>query len=230
MTGSSDDGRLQQQARALGDPTRHAIFRLIDSSDEPVGVRELAGAVGLHESAVRQHLAKLVGAELVLEARTAPVGPGRPRSLYRRAPGVLGVWGTENPFERLAALLIDVLRSGTDPRQAGREAGRAIAASPSVQTTAGRPAAPVLAELVAAQGFEPRLSEGPRPEIVLGHCPYASLATVAPEIVCELHHGLAEGMADALVADEPVEVRDLVRRDPQQAGCQVRLRPRRQRP
>ena len=56
---------LQVQARALGDPTRHEIFRyLIDAGDE-VDVAELTNHVGLNHNAVRQHLTKLVDAGLV---------------------------------------------------------------------------------------------------------------------------------------------------------------------
>lgn len=227
MTAAGDDGLLQRQAQALGDRTRHAIFRMIEEAVEPLGVRELTEALGLHPSAIRQHLAKLVGAELVLEDRTVASGPGRPRSLYRRAPGVLGVWRSDNPFERLAALLVDVVRSGGDPRAAGREAGRAIAASPSVAADRAVRAVDALQEMVAVQGFQPVVAdEGGTSALVLGHCPYASLAATAPEVVCELHHGLAEGMADALTCAEPIEVTGLARRDPRDAGCRVTVRPR----
>src|SRR3546814_1263462 len=71
---------LQQQARALGDRTRHAIFRYITDADAPVGVAELTDHLGLNHNAIRQHLAKLVDAQLVVGA-TAPTGVrGRPRS------------------------------------------------------------------------------------------------------------------------------------------------------
>lgn len=219
---------LQRQARALGDPTRHAIFRLIEEAADAPGVRQLADALSLHHSAIRQHLAKLVGAELVVETRLQPVGPGRPRSVYSRAAGVVGVWSTDNPFERLAALLVDALRSGTSPRAAGREAGRAVARSEVVGPGAAtRPALDVLTGLVAAQGFEPTLDEtGDRPALVLGRCPYASLAVAAPEVVCELHRGLAEGMAEALPCGASVDVVGLTRVDPLAGGCRVELRPR----
>ena len=51
---------IQEQARALGDPTRHAIFRYILDSGAPVGVGELTSHFGLNHNAVRQHLTKLV--------------------------------------------------------------------------------------------------------------------------------------------------------------------------
>lgn len=50
---------VQEQARALGDPTRHAIFRNIAEAGGPVGVAELTEQLGLNHNAIRQHLAKL---------------------------------------------------------------------------------------------------------------------------------------------------------------------------
>lgn len=229
MVTDDDDGALlQRQARALGHPTRHAIFRLIDGAERPPGVRELADALGLHHSAVRQHLVLLTGSRLVIEEREAVTGRGRPRSVYRRAPGVLGVWGSENHFERLAAMLVDAMRSRAEPREVGREAGRAIAVSPATQSGFRHSTAvDALTDLVAVHGFEPvPAGTAEAPELVLGRCPYASLATAAPEVVCELHRGLAEGMAEALPCAGPVEVVTIVRKKPVEGGCRVLLRPR----
>ena len=53
---------LQLQARALGDPTRHELFRYIADAGRPVDVAELTKHLGLHHNAIRQHLAKLVEA------------------------------------------------------------------------------------------------------------------------------------------------------------------------
>ena len=50
---------LQQQARALGDPTRHAIFRYIADGDGPADVAEITAHFGLNHNAIRQHLAEL---------------------------------------------------------------------------------------------------------------------------------------------------------------------------
>ena len=53
---------LQEQARALGDPTRHSIFQYVADAGHPVGVAELTAHLGLNHNAIRQHLAKLVSA------------------------------------------------------------------------------------------------------------------------------------------------------------------------
>ena len=49
---------LQVQAKALGDPTRHRIFRYIADAAAPVGVAELTDHVGLNHNAIRQHLVR----------------------------------------------------------------------------------------------------------------------------------------------------------------------------
>jgi len=50
---------LQQQARALGDPTRHEVFRYITDADRPVDIAEMTEHFGLNHNAIRQQLAFL---------------------------------------------------------------------------------------------------------------------------------------------------------------------------
>ena len=71
MRAESVTPTLQEQARALGDPTRHAIFRYLADAGTPVDVAELTEHFGLNHNAIRQHLAKLVHAGLVTEGRAA---------------------------------------------------------------------------------------------------------------------------------------------------------------
>ena len=82
---------LQQQARALGDPTRHAIFEHLAQAGRAVGVAELNAEFPLNHNAIRQHLAKLVPA------------------VHRR-------WGADGPYERLSRLLVTAMaRQGFEP-------------------------------------------------------------------------------------------------------------------
>ena len=81
-----DDTTLQAQARALGDPTRHAIFRQIADAGRPVGIAELTEQFDVHHNAIRQHLAKLVAAGLLVEAKAPTNGRGRPRWAKHRTP------------------------------------------------------------------------------------------------------------------------------------------------
>ena len=212
---SAIDGSLQRQARALGDPTRHAIFQHITSSDEPVGVAELNERFPLNHNAIRQHLAKLVGAGLVVEA-TAPIsGRGRPRLVYTASPTAEGAWGTTGPYERLSRLLAEIIRSGSSAEEVGRRAAEEFRVpSPSGDVVADISAA------MARQGFEPEVR--PRrggAEIVLHTCPFATAAMVDRHTVCALHLGIAEG----LTAATPGVVSELVAYDPRRAGCRLRI-------
>ncbi len=77
VAGSSDH-ELLVQSRALGDPTRNAIFVHLRDAPEPVTVAELTDRFGLNHNAIRQHLAKLRAAGLATEHRDPPSGRGRP--------------------------------------------------------------------------------------------------------------------------------------------------------
>ena len=63
---------IQREARALGDPTRYRLFRYIADAPRPVGVAELTGYAGLNHNAVRQHLAVLKDAGLVVRGNREP--------------------------------------------------------------------------------------------------------------------------------------------------------------
>lgn len=69
---------FRRRAQALGDPTRHAIFRWLALAARPVPISDLVDEFALNHNTIRQHLAKLRAAELVEETkapRPAPVGP-----------------------------------------------------------------------------------------------------------------------------------------------------------
>lgn len=215
MTTTSDhEADLQQQARALGDPTRHAIFRYIAAASEPVSVGELTGHFGFNHNAIRQHLAKLITAGLVTEAKAVTSGRGRPPVVYAVNPAVEGQWGTTGPYERLSRLLVEVIRTGDAPSEVGRRYGAAMA---------DRLAADPLDQLVremARQGFDPERRDRPaRTEIVLRNCPFETAAEADRDTVCAIHLGIAEGLAEG--AD--VAIDELIANDPHIANCRLRL-------
>ena len=208
---------LQVQARALGDPTRHAIFRYLADADAPVGVAELTDHFGLNHNAIRQHLAKLVDAELVSESAAAPSGRGRPRLEYVIDPATESRWGVTGPYERLSVLLTEMVRSGDGAVEVGRRAGQRIRlASRSEQQPFD-----AFVEQMQRQGFEPDVRQrGDRFDVTLQTCPFTSAVLADPDTVCQLHLGLAQGVADA-VGD--IDVDELVPKDPRRAHCRLRV-------
>lgn len=209
---------LQVQARALGDPTRHAVFQYLADADAPVGVAELTDHLGLNHNAIRQHLAKLVAAGLVLESSARPSGPGRPPLEYVVDPSTDSRWGVVGPYERLAVLLTEVVRSGDDATEVGRRAGHR---SRFAERDEQDPVA-ALVEQMQRHGFEPELRRRDgRFDLTLQTCPFASAALADPDTICQLHLGLARGAADAIGG---LEVDELVPRDPRRAHCHLRGR------
>lgn len=214
-TGTAATRTLQQQARALGDPTRHAIFRYVADADDSVGVAELTAQFELNHNAIRQHLAKLVDAALVVET-TAQGGRGRPRLVYEIDPTAESRWGVVGPYERLSLLLAEVIRTGDAPAEVGRRAAQEYRET----TSAPDDAITNITDAMARLGFDPEVERrGNRVDVVLGTCPFASAALADPATICELHLGIAQGLADGtdIVVDE------LVARDPRPAQCRLRM-------
>ncbi|WP_229022933.1 helix-turn-helix transcriptional regulator [Actinomarinicola tropica] len=210
---------LQQQARALGDPTRHGVFRYLADAGHPVGVAELTAHFGLNHNAIRQHLAKLLDADLVVEGRMATGGPGRPRLVYEVDPTAESRWGVTGPYERLSVLLAEIIRTGETPREIGRRAGERYRSGTATDAEA---TIVEVAEAMAREGFEPDVRRtGGRVEIVLQNCPFANTAAADPQTICSLHEGIAEGVAGP---DGPVVVERLEAHDPHEAGCRLCLR------
>jgi predicted ArsR family transcriptional regulator len=210
---------LQEQARALGDPTRHGIFRYVADAGTAVDVAELTEHFGLNHNAIRQHLAKLVEAELVTEELAASAGRGRPRLNYRVDPGADSRWGVTGPYERLSLLLSEIVKTGDSPVEVGRRAGRRQRLGADVEDDP----IVVVVEAMERQGFDPavRKTRGERVEVVLRSCPFTTTALADPDTVCGLHLGIAQGVAE--LTGGRIAVDELVPRDPRRANCRLRL-------
>ena len=217
-THDDTDSVLLVQSRALGDPTRNAVFAYVRDATQPVGVAELTEHFGLNHNAIRQHLAKLRDADLVLEERGRPAGPGRPPLHYRAVPGAVDRWGGTGPYEALSMMLIDVLRGDGSPREIGRRAGRELAGEYGTEADTME----ILDAVARRMGFEPHREQGDDgSEVVLDRCPFVGPAAAAPDIVCDLHRGISEGIAEAV--GDGAEVCGLVTNPPERAGCRIQV-------
>ena len=202
----------------MGDPTRFRIFRYIFEATRPVDVAELTGYMQFNHNAVRQHLDVLTSAGLVVEGQEQRRRPGRPRLLYEAAPGAAGLWGTPGPYEQLATALAEAMRTTTSTEEVGRKVGLARAREISRRGDVGDPVGVIEHEMARA-GFKPARRDRPRGvELVLESCPFESAAVVNAKEVCELHLGLARGLAEGIGG---VEVEDLVPKNPHRAGCRL---------
>ncbi|MDZ7676121.1 MAG: helix-turn-helix domain-containing protein [Acidimicrobiales bacterium] len=206
---------LQEQARALGDPTRYSIYHYLATSDDPVDVAELTEHFGFNHNAIRQHLAKLVAADLVVEEKATASGPGRPRLLYSIDPSADSRWDVTGPYERLSLMLTEVIRTGDSAREVGQRTGRTLRDEHEGDDDLTR-----LCAVMARQGFDPELRRRrDRTDVVLRTCPFESSALADPDTICQLHLGIAEGLAE----EGAIEVEDLIRKDPRRANCRLQL-------
>ena len=211
------DRRFQAQARALGEATRYRIFRYVVEASGPVGVAAITAHVGINHNSVRQHLAKLCSAGLVVEEIARSGSPGRPALTYRPAPLTTAFSGGPSPYEALAVLLVQIVNGG-DPGEVGRAAGRRAVAG----IDAGADALDVIESELARQGFHPvRQESGTAVELVAARCPFETAAVLNADVVCELHRGITLGMVEALGRD--VLHIGLLPGEPRTAGCRLQL-------
>ncbi len=209
MSRASDDqapdGALTR-AQALAEPSRARIHRLITAADHPLTIADLAASTGLHRTAVGTHLTRLVEAGLAERTVTAPAGRGRPVTVFRAVE--------HDPYRALAEWLAEGVRTGTTARELGHAIGERMADH-------GADPVETLTREASRLGFAPELRSRRTPDsfdLVLHSCPFADLASIDPDTVCELHLGLAEGLT---IRAADVEVHSLHRADPHRGGCRL---------
>ncbi|MGH9050069.1 MAG: helix-turn-helix transcriptional regulator [Acidimicrobiia bacterium] len=186
--------------KALGDETRYALYRAIATSTGPLSAHDLADRLDLHANTVRLHLERLRDAGLVEVEAVHRGTVGRPQHLYFLADGAPSL-GFDPPAHALLAGLLAALAEqiGADADDAadtghawGVEAGRRTRSRSCLKALEGE---------LSRLGFEPATEtadgayEGSA-RIHFLHCPFRELAEAYPELVCNLHRGLCEGVVD----------------------------------
>jgi len=185
--------------KALGDETRYALYRELAGATGPRSVAELADALGLHANTVRLHLERLREVGLIEVEPVHRGTVGRPQHLYSLAPGAPGL-GLDPPANALLAGLLAALveRVGGDAASAAAT-GRAWGME-AAKRGRERTCLHALGAELARLGFEPAAEEEPgldgTTRIDFLHCPFRELAEAYPELVCNLHRGICEGIAE----------------------------------
>lgn len=214
------DKHLARQARALGDETRQAIFTFVSNAPEPVGVARITEEFQLNHNAIRQHLTKLRDAGLIIEETAPARGRGRPALRYRVRPGAVDQWQASSPYEELSLMLVHIVQ-GDEPEAVGFKTGRELAEDYYRRDGDDDPVR--IVESVARRlGFEPQVSQSEiGTDLRLDRCPFAATAKIAPDVICTLHRGLADGAASVC---DGVEVEGLTIMNPEHGGCILHLR------
>ena len=207
--------------KVLADGSRYAIYQQLEAAEGPLATGEISRRLKLHPNTVRLHLEKMRDAGLVEAEPDRHGSVGRPQYMWKTVPNGAGV--EPAGFRLLAHLLAEVAATpaGAEsaPFEVGRRAGerrlreRSRARSSSVSRRRPSPAAACVRafiEELTDLGFDPIVepdgSAGEwgeeRVAVSFTGCPFRELAALYPDLVCELHRGMSDGIAS--VAGEEV--------------------------
>lgn len=206
--------------RALASDKRMAMVHLLQRQDAPMSADEIACGVGLHVNTVREHLERLMESGLVTSEVERRHTRGRPRILYSAAPDIeapgdarardqlvralLAGLGTSEPAAPACPVRLPVQAQhpGGQAEECGRTWARLLGeATPPADHAdlVSRPEAQAqLADLrrhLKDLGFEPEADPAGM-EVHLHRCPFVDLVAQAPDIVCQVHLGLSQGVLE----------------------------------
>ena len=213
---------------ALHDPRRRAVYRYVSRQRHDVSRDEAAHGVSISRSLASFHLERLVGAGLLavtyrrLTGRQGP-GAGRPSKLYRRSDRQISISFPERRYELLAQLFAGPLQAAREARvktgltKAARTFGRALAATYRSGRPASRGSVRTLREVLDDMGAEPFVDGR---LLRLRNCPFDTVASRYPELVCGTNLRLVEGVIKGLDLD-----RLTARLDPGPGRCCVVVAP-----
>jgi predicted ArsR family transcriptional regulator len=220
--------------KMLADRSRYAIYREVAAADGPLSTADIAARLDLHPNTVRLHLDKMREAGLLVMSSDRQGVVGRPQHVWALGPQAPSL-GLEPAGFRLLAHLLAEVGAEASPRAGvaaavGRRRGKE---RPRGQPGwGGEPRAACLRAVMdelAELGFDPALDPvGADGEITISftRCPFRELAVLYPDLVCELHRGLTEGILAGATACRPGLVGEvksfasLVEADP----CRVELK------
>jgi predicted ArsR family transcriptional regulator len=213
---------LLAMLKALGDETRFSMYRELAGATRGCSAQELADSLGLHANTVRLHLDRLREAGLVEVEAIHRGTVGRPSHVYSLAPGAPGL-GFDPPSYTLlsgllAALAERVGADGTEATEIGRawgvEAGRRTRSRSCVKALVGE---------LERLGFEPETeTAGGTTDVAFMRCPFRELAEAYPELVCNLHRGISEGIVAEVGGGTVEDFATLYDRDPCRVSVAVR--------
>ncbi|WP_191681961.1 MarR family transcriptional regulator [Janibacter melonis] len=155
-------------------------------------VVEVAAASGVHPNTVRAHLEALVASGHVERARHHAGGRGRPSAVYAAEPSDHSV----REYRALATAFVEQLASGPATGEALRgishAVGRAWSERRDVEPVEGGDARPSVVGALRGLGFAP--DDTDPDHVRLRTCPLLDVAQVHPDVVCQVHLGLVDGL------------------------------------
>nr|NLD39956.1 HTH domain-containing protein [Actinomycetales bacterium] len=161
---------------------------------KPTGltVKEISGSLGLHPNTIRGHMDVLKDLGLVNVISRPSVGPGRPSSVYMAQSALPG-----RPTAHLAGLVrVAVASMEPEPtaekaRQLGRRWAESLIEYGTLPTGGG--VVETTTALMAEMGFAP-VTQGAT--MRLFRCPLIAPDGTIPRVVCEVHSGMIDVVAE----------------------------------
>ncbi|WP_213456898.1 helix-turn-helix domain-containing protein, partial [Rhizomonospora bruguierae] len=162
---------------ALGEPVRRDLYRYVVGQGRPVSREAAAAGVGVPHHVAKFNLDRLVAQGLLeVEYRRPPgrggPGAGRPAKLYRRAARDISVTLPERHYDLAGRVMAEAItvatRDGVPTRDALRTAARATgqrmgeAGGGPGEAGGARPPLEAVADVLARNGYEPRLAAASR--------------------------------------------------------------------
>lgn len=196
--------------KLLADGSRYSIYQELAGADGALSTADISRRLKLHPNTVRLHLEKMREAGLVESASEHHGSVGRPQHVWTTAGRPPPLDPEPAGFRLLAHLLADLAtRSPLEPGAAA-DAGRRRASERTGRRKARRAGsvrATCLDALVGELddlGFDPVVEGGGTgaASISFTRCPFRELAALYPDVVCELHRGLTQGIAEASAEKE----------------------------
>ena len=197
--------------KMLADRSRYAIYQEVAGAETPLSTADIAARLDLHPNTIRLHLEKMREAGLLVMSTDRHGAVGRPQHRWALGPQAPSLGLEPAGFRLLAHLLAEVSAeagpgSGTAAgvgRRRGQERFRGHAPwGTEPRLACLRAVMDELAEL----GFDPALDPGDdngQITIAFTRCPFRELAALYPDVVCELHRGLTEGILAGAAATRP---------------------------
>jgi predicted ArsR family transcriptional regulator len=204
---------------ALADPSRRALYTLLQDSDRPLGRDELSERTGIPRATVAFHLDRLeaVGAlttEFARRSGRSGPGAGRPAKFYSLANDEVTASVPPRRYDLVGEILATAAEESDRTGAPVRECLVAVAEHRGHEI--GDAAAP-LVDTLAGIGYEPTAEQdgGFR----LTNCPFHRLAARHTDLICSANTAFVRGLAD-----ESTEQRD-VWLEPSAGNCCVRIGP-----
>lgn len=195
-----------QERIKLSNPRRRVLAAIRELGGEHVTINQLAHHLGGHPNASRAHLNALAERGLIAVADIPGTGPGRrPRGHTLTTKGTAALDPVEAANASLAGAFASYLvRTGHGPDEAheiGRMWGDSQAAT--LAPTPDKDPVDAVVRVLDMLGFDPgRVRTADGDALVLRSCPLVGNDHGDQSFLCDVHHGLIDGVLRRIGATE----------------------------